>query len=223
MKRKFTLTLILSLALGGAAIAGAVISIYDCMEWNNICASHTFSPNAMKYTQNIIFHASYWMGIAFICLCLFVMSLFWNLHRQRRLSPPTEAPSTEPDRTELQKLKVNIYTNDVFFGDIKKKGRHQTVALLNYLIQTDTHEVSYEKLNTLFHDNFFTGSPQSRRKVNNLRYEISDMLKETSLDLVKTPSDSLILIVKNRAFLLFNAAKRLIFFRYHFLHTRFRT
>ena len=54
------------------------------------------------------------------------------------------------------------------------------------------------ELNTVFNENFFDGSPASKRKISNLKYEINDLLKNLGFELVKTSSDQFALTAKRK-------------------------
>ena len=87
MKHKFTFIVSLGIALILTAVIGATVSLHHCMKWDTYCDDGTLPLSAVKFTQNLIFHAYYWMGIAFICLCLVVAMLIWYFHHQQKLHP----------------------------------------------------------------------------------------------------------------------------------------
>ena len=94
-------------------IIGATISLYHCMKWVSYCNDETLPLMAVKFTQNLIFHAYYWMGIAFICLCLVVAMLVWYFRHQQKLHPELSDMIADTSECEFKKIRVNRYTNEI--------------------------------------------------------------------------------------------------------------
>ncbi len=199
MKRKITLVVSSSAALFLAAVVGATVSLHHCMKWYKYCGDGTLPLPAVKFTQGIIFHAYYWMGAAFICLCLAIAMLAWYFRHQQRLHPELGGLMADTSERELKKIRVDCRTNEITIGGTTRPVRRQVAALLDYLLEAATHEISFPELNTVFKGNFFDGSPASRRKVSNLKYEINGLLKDVGFEVVKTSSDGLALARKREA------------------------
>ena len=62
MKHKLTFIVSLGIALILTAVIGATVSLHHCMKWDAYCDNGTLPSSAVKFTQNLIFHAYYWMG-----------------------------------------------------------------------------------------------------------------------------------------------------------------
>lgn len=171
------------------AIIGACISLHHCMEWKTYCDDGTLPLLAIRYTQNMIFHAYYWMGIAFVCLCLTTAMTIWYFRQQQKRHPELVDLMADTSECELHKIKVNIYTNEIIIDSIAYPSRSQVVSLLDYLLKQPTHEISFTELNTVFNENFFDGSPASKRRISNLKYEVNDLLKSGGFEMIKVSSD----------------------------------
>ena len=111
MKHKLTFIVSLGIALILTAIIGATVSLHHCMKWDAYCDDGTLPSSAVKFTQNLIFHAYYWMGIAFICLCLVVAMLVWYFRHQQKLHPELSDMIADTSECEFKKIRVNRYTN----------------------------------------------------------------------------------------------------------------
>ena len=201
--RKYELTFIVSLgiALILSAVVGAAVSLYHCMKWDAYCDDGTLPLSTVKFTQNLIFHAYYWMGIAFICLCLFVAMLAWYFRRQQKLHPELGDMIASASEREFKKIRVNRYTNEITIDGTTHPIRRQVATLLDYLLKAPTHEISFTELNTVFNKNFFDGSQASKRKISNLKYEINDLLKNLGFELIKTSPDQLALSAKKKEYI----------------------
>lgn len=103
MKHKFTFIVSLGIALILTAVIGATVSLHHCMKWDTYCDDGTLPLSAVKFTQNLIFHAYYWMGIAFICLCLVVAMLIWYFHHQQKLHPELGDMIADTSECEFKK------------------------------------------------------------------------------------------------------------------------
>ena len=103
MKHKLTFIVSLGIALILTAIIGATVSLHHCMKWDAYCDDGTLPSSAVKFTQNLIFHAYYWMGIAFICLCLVVAMLVWYFRHQQKLHPELSDMIADTSECEFQK------------------------------------------------------------------------------------------------------------------------
>ena len=66
MKHKLTFIVSLGIALILTAVIGATVSLHHCMKWDAYCDNGTLPLSTVKFTQNLIFHAYYWMGIALL-------------------------------------------------------------------------------------------------------------------------------------------------------------
>lgn len=198
MKHKLTFIVSLGIALILTAVIGATVSLHHCMKWDAYCDNGTLPSSAVKFTQNLIFHAYYWMGIAFICLCLVVAMLVWYFRHQQKLHPELSDMIADTSECEFKKIRVNRYTNEITIDGTTRPSRRQVATLLDYLLKAPTHEISFTELNTVFNENFFDGSPASKRKISNLKYEINDLLKKLGFELVKTSSDQFALTAKRK-------------------------
>lgn len=201
--RKYELTFIVSLgiALILSAVVGAAVSLYHCMKWDAYCDDGTLPLSTVKFTQNLISHAYYWMGIAFICLCLFVAMLAWYFRRQQKLHPELGDMVASASEREFKKIRVNRYTNEITIDGTTHPIRRQVATLLDYLLKAPAHEISFTELNTVFNKNFFDGSQASKRKISNLKYEINDLLKNLGFELIKTSPDQLALSAKKKEYI----------------------
>lgn len=198
MKHKLTFIVSLGIALILTAVIGATVSLHHCMKWDAYCDNGTLPSSAVKFTQNLIFHAYYWMGIAFICLCLVVAMLVWYFRHQQKLHPELSDMIADTSECEFKKIRVNRYTNEITIDGTTRPSRRQVATLLDYLLKAPTHEISFTELNTVFNENFFDGSSASKRKISNLKYEINDLLKNLGFELVKTSSDQFALTAKRK-------------------------
>ena len=113
MKHKLTFIVSLGIALILTAVIGATVSLHHCMKWDAYCDNGTLPSSAVKFTQNLIFHAYYWMGIAFICLCLVVAMLVWYFRHQQKLHPELSDMIADTSECEFKKIRVNRYTNEI--------------------------------------------------------------------------------------------------------------
>ena len=102
MKHKFTFIVSLGIALILTAVIGATVSLHHCMKWDTYCDDGTLPLSAVKFTQNLIFHAYYWMGIAFICLCLVVAMLVF---------PPSAKTPSGTGRHDSRHIGMRIQKN----------------------------------------------------------------------------------------------------------------
>ena len=115
-----------------------------------------------------------------------------------KLHPETERHDSRHIGMRIQKIRVNRYTNEITIDGTTRPSRRQVATLLDYLLKAPTHEISFTELNTVFNENFFDGSPASKRKISNLKYEINDLLKNLGFELVKTSSDQFALTAKRK-------------------------
>ena len=106
MKHKLTFIVSLGIALILTAVIGATVSLHHCMKWDAYCDDGTLPSSAVKFTQNLIFHAYYWMGIAFICLCLVVAMLIWYFHHQQKLHPELGDMIADTSECEFKKTLI---------------------------------------------------------------------------------------------------------------------
>ena len=113
MKHKLTFIVSLGIALILTAVIGATVSLHHCMKWDAYCDNGTLPLSTVKFTQNLIFHAYYWMGIAFICLCLVVAMLIWYFRHQQKLHPELSDMIADTSECEFKKIRVNRYTNEI--------------------------------------------------------------------------------------------------------------
>lgn len=83
-KYKFNLSIILASVLVLCTLTGMGISIRRCMELADYCKNENMSATALDFSENMVFHAYYWMGIAFICICLTAAMPLWYFHHQKK-------------------------------------------------------------------------------------------------------------------------------------------
>ena len=110
------------------------------MEWETYCDDDTLPLLAIKHTQDMIFHAYYWMGIAFICVCLMVAMLLWYFRQQQKRHPELVDLMADTSERELHKIQVNIYTNEIIIDGAAYPSRSQVVSLLDYLLKQSTQK-----------------------------------------------------------------------------------
>lgn len=145
--------------------------------------------------REVMFQAIFWMTISFATYsCILWLALYHvrNVHLRQAID---ETHSHNP-ASDVAGLEVNIYQNTVTYNGNSYKTRKQIIALLVHLIQTAGHELAYEELNSLIESHFFDGSPNARKKVNNLKYELNNVLRDTPFCIVVPKSDTLALIRK---------------------------
>lgn len=198
MKHKINLIASSAAILILIAIIGACISLHHCMEWETYCGDDTLPLLAIKHTQDMIFHAYYWMGIAFVCLCLTTAMMAWYFRQQQKRHPELVDLMADTSERELHKIQVNIYTNEIIIDGAAYPSRSQVVSLLDYLLKQPTHEISFWELNSILHEDFFDGSPTSKRRISNLKYEVNDLLKSGGFEMIKVSSDRLALTTINQ-------------------------
>lgn len=198
MKHKINLIASSAAILILTAIIGACISLHHCMEWETYCDDGTLPLLAIRHTQNMIFHAYYWMGIAFICVCLMVAMLLWYFRQQQKRHPELVDLMADTSERELHKIQVNIYTNEIIIDGAAYPSRSQVVSLLDYLLKQSTHEISFWELNSILHEDFFDGSPASKRRISNLKYEVNDLLKSGGFEMIKVSPDRFALTTTNQ-------------------------
>ena len=97
---------------------------------------------------------------------------------------------------EYQRLQSDVLKNQITVDGNTLQTRHQIAVLLDYLIQNTAHEILYSEFNQLFYDNFYDGSPSSKQKINNLKYETNSLLKGTRFEITKQSADRLALVLK---------------------------
>ncbi len=78
----------------------------------------------------MIFHAYYWMGIAFVCLCLMTAMMVWYFRQQQKRHPELVDLMADTSECELHKIQVNIYTNEIIIDGIAYPSRCQVVSLV---------------------------------------------------------------------------------------------
>ena len=127
-----------------------------------------------------------------------VAMLVWYFRHQQKLHPELSDMIADTSECEFKKIRVNRYTNEITIDGTTRPSRRQVATLLDYLLKAPTHEISFTELNTVFNENFFDGSPASKRKISNLKYEINDLLKNLGFELVKTSSDQFALTAKRK-------------------------
>lgn len=193
---KFNLSIILASALVLCTLTGMGISIRCCMELADYCKNENMSATALDFSENMVFHAYYWMGIAFICICLTAAMPLWYFHHQKKLHSEQDTPMSDAQKGEFKKLRVNIHTREVTLGNISRKSRLQVVTLLDYLVKHPQHEISFSELNTVFHENFFDGSSSAKRKISTLKYEANEALKDMGFELLRLPPGKLVMATK---------------------------
>ena len=198
MKHKINLIASSAAILILTAIIGACISLHHCMEWETYCGDDTLPLLAIKHTQDMIFHAYYWMGIAFVCLCSTTAMMAWYFRQQQKRHPELVDLMADTSERELHKIQVNIYTNEIIIDGAAYPSRSQVVSLLDYLLKQPTHEISFWELNSILHEDFFDGSPTSKRRISNLKYEVNDLLKSGGFEMIKVSSDRFALTTINQ-------------------------
>ncbi len=199
MKYKITLISSFVTVLIITTITGVSVSLYQCIQWNDYCGNSAVPPSTMKFTQGMISHAYYWMGIALICVCLIMALLIWYLYRQHKIHPEwLGLITTETMESYFKKIKVNIHTNEIITDGITLQSSHQVVVLLDHLIKSNSHEISYTELNSVFHEAFYDDSSASKRKINKLKYDMNETLKNIGFELIKTSSDKLTLVANKK-------------------------
>lgn len=198
MKHKFTSIATLAATLVLIAIIGAFVSLYYCMKWDTYCNDYTLPPLAVKFAQDLIFHAYYWMSVAFICICLMAAMTIWYFRHQQKLHPELANLVTDTSECEFQKLRVNIYTNEIIIDGTTYPSRRQVVTLLDYLLKQPTHEISFWEFNSILYENFFDGTPASKRRISNLKYEVNDLLKSGGFEMIKVSADRFALTTINQ-------------------------
>ena len=184
MKPEYKFNLIIALVSVSILITltGIAASVHHCIKWADYCKNENLSATVVEFSQNMIFHAYYWMGIAFACISLMATMALWYFSRQQNLHPKQTCPTISTQGSKFKKLQVNVYTNEITMEGLSQKRR----------------KISFSELNTVFNENFFDGSQSSKRKISNLKYETNNVLKNMGFELVRLSSDQLALVTKER-------------------------
>lgn len=197
-KNKFRLAIALVSVSILITIAGIAASVRHCLKLVDCCKKENLPAEAGKFSQNMIFHAYYWMATAFACISLVAAMVLWYFYQQQKLHPERANLTADTRDCRFGKLQVNVYTNEITMKGISKKSRRQVVTLLDYLVRNPEHEISFPELNTVLDGNFFNGSRSSKRKISNLKYEANHVLRNMGFELIRLPPDKLALVTKER-------------------------
>lgn len=197
-KHKFNLIIALVSVSILITLTGIAASVHHCIKWADYCKNENLSATVVEFSQNMIFHAYYWMGVAFACISLMATMALWYFSRQQNLHPKQTCPTISTQGSKFKKLQVNVYTNEITMEGLSQKSRNQVVTLLDYLVKHPKHKISFSELNTVFNENFFDGFQSSKRKISNLKYETNNVLKNMGFELVRLSSDQLALVTKER-------------------------
>ena len=89
MKPEYKFNLIIALVSVSILITltGIAASVHHCIKWADYCKNENLSATVVEFSQNMIFHAYYWMGVAFACISLMATMALWYFSRQQNLHP----------------------------------------------------------------------------------------------------------------------------------------
>ena len=105
MKPEYKFNLIIALVSVSILITltGIAASVHHCIKWADYCKNENLSATVVEFSQNMIFHAYYWMGIAFACISLMATMALWYFSRQQNLHPKQTCP-TKHTRNQVQEI-----------------------------------------------------------------------------------------------------------------------
>ena len=92
-KHKFNLIIALVSVSILITLTGIAASVHHCIKWADYCKNENLSATVVEFSQNMIFHAYYWMGIAFACISLMATMALWYFSRQQNLHPKQKQQS----------------------------------------------------------------------------------------------------------------------------------
>ena len=156
-------------------------------------------PHSVCHTmQEVMLQAHFWMAITFVThSCVLWLALYH--FRTTHLHQASAETHGHRPAGDFAGLEVNVYQNTVTCNGNSYKTRKQITALLVHLMQTPGHTLAYEELNSLIEAHFLDGSPNARKKVNNLKYELNNVLRDTPFCIVCPKPDTLALMHKEGA------------------------
>ena len=105
MKPEYKFNLIIALVSVSILITltGIAASVHHCIKWADYCKNENLSATVVEFSQNMIFHAYYWMGVAFACISLMATMALWYFSRQQNLHPKQTCP-TISTRKQVQEI-----------------------------------------------------------------------------------------------------------------------
>ena len=130
MKPEYKFNLIIALVSVSILITltGIAASVHHCIKWADYCKNENLSATVVEFSQNMIFHAYYWMGVAFACISLMATMALWYFSRQQNLHPKQTCPTISTQGSKFKKLQVNVYTNEITMEGLSQKSRNQVVT-----------------------------------------------------------------------------------------------
>ena len=118
MKPEYKFNLIIALVSVSILITltGIAASVHHCIKWADYCKNENLSATVVEFSQNMIFHAYYWMGVAFACISLMATMALWYFSRQQNLHPKQTCPHTRKQVQEItgQRLYQRNYHGRAF-------------------------------------------------------------------------------------------------------------
>ena len=127
MKHKLTFIVSLGIALIPTAVIGATVSLHHCMKWDAYCDNGTLPLSTVKFTQNLIFHAYYWMGIASFAYAWLSPCWYGISAISKKLHPELSDMIADTSECEL-KIRVNRYTNEITIDGTTCPSRRQVAT-----------------------------------------------------------------------------------------------
>ena len=175
MKTKRVILALLLAMTGLCSLSYGIVGIHGYMQWNALMSNQFMPPDFLfPAALEILPQAFLWMSLAWICLLVFSAILPFS-HKSQKATGAYAHSSLR----SCEGLQVNINDNTISYEDFQARCRRQVILLLQHLVQNDRHELPYDELNHILGEHFFDYSPQARRKVSNLKYEMNHILKDT--------------------------------------------
>lgn len=194
MKQKKIIPIFIFALLAVSSLFCAFTGISKFIQWRTLDAN-LFMPSGFRpiNTTELLPEAFQWMSAAWACMCLCtfpcILQVFHGQKSQKEMVPSIAADL-------YQQLQIHINDNTIVYKNLQFHSRRQIVVLLQYLLRDETHRISYPALNQLLGEHFYDNSPQSRRKISNLKYEMNQTLKDTPFILTNPSADELFLNTK---------------------------
>lgn len=141
------------------------------LEWNAFFSNDVFPVVYRLLIQELLRQMTVWVGIFCLGVSLLVILLFLGAYFKKEQMYQTVVPVDGFGRLNVDEVKGVIV-----YGTIEVKCRRQVLRIINHLLDSDGHSMSYEDLNEILGAGFYDGTYSSQKKANNLKYELKRAL-----------------------------------------------
>ena len=120
-KHKFNLIIALVSVSILITLTGIAASVHHCIKWADYCKNENLSATVVEFSQNMIFHAYYWMGVAFACISLMATMALWYFSRQQNLHPKQTCPTISTQGSKFKNYRSTSIPTKLPWKGFRKK------------------------------------------------------------------------------------------------------